>query len=131
MKYIIRDREAGNEIARFDSMEEAKAELKKYEEADKKEGTFTEDFYEIVEQLLKVDFFSVQVNYTGEFDSYTQDDWESMAQDRACRCDPYDSTQEMPEDEAKKIEGEFSADDTYPSNKIATVRWAYIREEEE
>lgn len=48
MMYIIRDREAGNEIARFNSLAEAEQELRAYEEADKNEGTFTEDFYEIV-----------------------------------------------------------------------------------
>lgn len=48
MMYIIRDKEAGNEIARFNSLAEAEQELREYEEADKNEGTFTEDFYEIV-----------------------------------------------------------------------------------
>lgn len=48
MMYIIRDREAGNEIARFSSLAEAEQELRAYEEADKNEGNFTEDFYEIV-----------------------------------------------------------------------------------
>ena len=49
MKYIIRDKEAGNRIASFNTMEEAIKELAEYEEADKREGTFTPDFYEIVE----------------------------------------------------------------------------------
>lgn len=48
-KYTIRDREAGNIIASFETLEEAQEELKTYEEQDKKEGTYTEDFYEIVE----------------------------------------------------------------------------------
>lgn len=48
MKYIIRDREAGNKIAEFNTLEEAQSELKKFEESDKKEGTYTEDFYEII-----------------------------------------------------------------------------------
>lgn len=50
MTYIIRDKEAGNEIARFNSLAEAEQELKTYEETDKNEGTFTEDFYEIVSE---------------------------------------------------------------------------------
>ena len=51
MKYtaIIRDAEAGNEIARFETVEEARAELQKYEEQDKTDGTFEEGFYEIYE----------------------------------------------------------------------------------
>lgn len=50
MKYIIRDREAGNIIDRFNTLAEAEAELRAYEEADKKDGIFEEDFYEIVEE---------------------------------------------------------------------------------
>lgn len=53
-KFIIRDREAGNEIARFDSYEEAVSELEKYEETDKAEGTYTEDFYEICGKTFTV-----------------------------------------------------------------------------
>lgn len=51
-KFIIRDKEAGNIIDIFDTIEEAKAELKSYEQEDKKDGTFTEDFYEIVEKEI-------------------------------------------------------------------------------
>lgn len=47
-KYIIRDREAGNEIDEFDTMEEAQEELARYEEIDKMDGDYTPDFYEIV-----------------------------------------------------------------------------------
>lgn len=47
-QFIIRDREAGNEIARFNSYEDAKAELKHYEETDKAEGSYEKDFYEII-----------------------------------------------------------------------------------
>lgn len=49
MKYIIRDREAGNEISEHDTLLEAVEMLKLFEEIDKNEGTFTENFYEIVE----------------------------------------------------------------------------------
>ena len=47
MKIVIRDREAGNVITEFDTVEEAKKELAKYEAQDKKDGSYTEDFYEI------------------------------------------------------------------------------------
>lgn len=47
-KYIIRDREAGNEIDEFDTMEEALEELARYEEIDRMGGDYTPDFYEIV-----------------------------------------------------------------------------------
>lgn len=49
MAWIIQDREAGNIIDKFNSLEDAKAELASYEEQDKKDGTYTPDFYEIVE----------------------------------------------------------------------------------
>lgn len=54
-KYIIRDREAGNKIASFDSYEEAVRELQSYEAEDKRNEEYTPDFYEIVEdeQRLK------------------------------------------------------------------------------
>ena len=45
--YVVRDREAGNVITQFETMEDAKKELEKYEEQDKKDGTYSEDFYEI------------------------------------------------------------------------------------
>ena len=46
-RYIIRDREAGNIIEQFSTIEEAKKKLKEYENADKSEGIYTENFYEI------------------------------------------------------------------------------------
>jgi hypothetical protein len=49
--YTIRDREAGNVIDTFTSLEEAKKELKKFEEQDKTDGSYTEDFYEIIETI--------------------------------------------------------------------------------
>ena len=49
MKYIIQDREAGNFIDEFATLEEAKNALEAYESEDKKDGTFTPNFYEIVE----------------------------------------------------------------------------------
>jgi len=50
MRYIIRDREAGNRIATFQTLDAAQEELLTYEKADKEEGTYTKNFYEIVEQ---------------------------------------------------------------------------------
>lgn len=47
MMYVVRDREAGNVITQFETMEEAQKELEKYEEQDKKDGVYVEDFYEI------------------------------------------------------------------------------------
>jgi hypothetical protein len=47
--YKIQDREAGNVIEEGLSIEEANKLLSEYEEADKKEGNYSENFYEIVE----------------------------------------------------------------------------------
>lgn len=47
--YIIRDREAGNFIAEFDSREEAEAILRRWEDEDRLDGIYEPDFYEIVE----------------------------------------------------------------------------------
>lgn len=48
MTYLIRDYEAGNIIESCDTLEEAQAIVQQYEMQDKADGTFTEDFYEIV-----------------------------------------------------------------------------------
>lgn len=49
MKYIIRDREAGNIIESFKTLEEAEKKLKKFEEEDKKDGIYIDNFYEITQ----------------------------------------------------------------------------------
>lgn len=46
-KWVVRDREAGNIIEEFESKGEAEAKLKDFENVDKLEGTFTENFYEV------------------------------------------------------------------------------------
>lgn len=48
-KYLIQDREAGNVIEECDTLEEAEKVLADYEAEDEKDGTYTPDFYEIVE----------------------------------------------------------------------------------
>ena len=51
MRYLIEDREAGNVIDEFDTIEEASKTLAEFEESDKKEGTYTPDFYLLREKL--------------------------------------------------------------------------------
>lgn len=43
-------RETGDFIDKFDTIEEAKEAIKQYEEQDKEEGTFSDDFYDIVDE---------------------------------------------------------------------------------
>ena len=47
-RWIIQDKEAGNFIDEFDSLVDAEIALTQYEEDDKRDGVFAEDFYEIV-----------------------------------------------------------------------------------
>lgn len=48
MRYIIRDRETGRgEIEAFATIEEAKKKIEEYEEQDKADGIYEENFYEI------------------------------------------------------------------------------------
>lgn len=50
MRYWTRDREAGNKIESFSTLQDAQNAIKAYEEQDRKDGIFTEDFYEICEE---------------------------------------------------------------------------------
>lgn len=50
MRYWTRDREAGNKIESFETLEEAREAVKAYEEQDKKDRTFEADFYEIYDE---------------------------------------------------------------------------------
>lgn len=63
MKYIIRDAEGGNKIAEFNTLEEAQSELNEYEEEDKEDGVYTEDFYEIfgIEYSVSVRITEIRV----------------------------------------------------------------------
>lgn len=49
MKYKTQDREAGNFIDEFNTIEEAREAILQYEEEDKKDGTYTPNFYEVAE----------------------------------------------------------------------------------
>ena len=64
--YVVRDREAGNVITKFETMEDAKKELERYEAQDKKDGTYTEDFYEIavIDQIKEVHIMKVYKIYS-------------------------------------------------------------------
>ena len=47
MNIVISDREAGNVIEHFNTVEAAQNEIERYEAQDKKDGVYVEDFYEI------------------------------------------------------------------------------------
>ena len=50
MKIYTADREAGNKIEEFSTIEEAKEAIAAYEEEDRKDGTYTPNFYDIVNE---------------------------------------------------------------------------------
>lgn len=52
-KWIIQDREAGNFIDDFSTLIDAEIAVGNYESADKREGIYKEDFYEIVYDGIK------------------------------------------------------------------------------
>lgn len=58
-KFVIQDSEAGNIITGFDTLESAEAELEKYEEEDRKNGTYVEGFYEIAKRNSDGDYEKV------------------------------------------------------------------------
>lgn len=79
MKYVIRDREAGNFIDSFDTLEQAQKALEEYEAQDKADEIYEENFYEIVEQ------YEVVADRNGDIDIDYYDDMEDAiraAQDR-------------------------------------------------
>lgn len=49
--FKIKDRQGGNVIDSFDSLEAAMYALNEYEEADKLEGIYQENFYEIFDTI--------------------------------------------------------------------------------
>ena len=81
MMYTIRDREAGNKIDSFDTMEEAMETLKAYEEEDRKDGSYTENFYEIIEEpQTRLDEFKQmleQIEQADSWDAYPEY-WEKL-----------------------------------------------------
>lgn len=58
MTYYTADRETGTFIDEFDTYEKAMAAIRSYEETDRKEGTYTEDFYNVVdEEHISMEYF--------------------------------------------------------------------------
>jgi len=50
-KYILQDREAGNVINTYPTLQDAERDLKDYETQDKRNNEYTPDFYEIKEYI--------------------------------------------------------------------------------
>lgn len=135
MKYIIRDREAGNKIAEFNTLEEAQSELKKFEESDKKEGTYTEDFYEIIGVKYEVSVRTTEISHVKYYmlENLT---FEQMRKMVDAKLEYGDGTPDRTEDfdtleEADARFEELMAtvfNDYYPSNNLLFVAQVYIDE---
>ena len=69
MKYILRDREAGNAIEEFFTREEAEQALREYEAEDKAEGIYEPDFYEIIEGLGTRYHVFYKDEFVGDFET--------------------------------------------------------------
>ena len=72
--YIIQDREAGNYVDGFNTIEEAQEVLAKYEEQDKKDWVYVEDCYEIVDAegaTSKMIDWRTKGTYSDKFTGYT------------------------------------------------------------
>lgn len=54
--FIVRDRETGNRIEVVETYEEALETIEEYEEEDRRDGRYTEDFYEIVKAEAEILF---------------------------------------------------------------------------
>lgn len=54
--YIIRDRKCGNEICEYITLKTAKQVLNALEAIDRKDGTYTPDFYEIIEDKSRTGY---------------------------------------------------------------------------
>ena len=52
IKYVIQDKESGNIIDKFSSLQIAEKELNEFEKSDLEDGNFEPDFYEIQEVEL-------------------------------------------------------------------------------
>jgi serine phosphatase RsbU (regulator of sigma subunit) len=50
-QYVIRDREAGNIIESWNDLDRAIDQVKRFVETDIQEGTFSENFYEIIDTV--------------------------------------------------------------------------------
>lgn len=50
LKFVVRDKEAGNEIEEVTSMEEGLKLIESFEAMDKTDGIYEENFYECVEK---------------------------------------------------------------------------------
>lgn len=75
IKFITQDREAGNVIDEFATRKEAEAAIRAYEEEDRANGCFEENFYEIKADTITYNqFIAVNRDQTGTEYEYSRSD---------------------------------------------------------
>lgn len=80
--------------------------------------------------MTQVDYFKVQVSYSGDFAEVEEQEWRAKARAKMDRgIDALDHTEFMDLVTAKKRADEMLITDIYPCNKIAEVCWAEINKE--
>lgn len=79
---------------------------------------------------VRVNFYKVEVKYSGDIEDYDIEDLYNMAiaaQERRCDFSP-DEELLIPETEARALDGLVRLGSVYPSNKLCYVEW-YSEEE--
>lgn len=82
--------------------------------------------------MKKVDFYRVEVKYTGDLEDYTIDEIKVIALSKVYKgVDGFDHTEEREDDKAERINGRYWLENDRPCNHLIDVCWAYIQEVEE
>ena len=78
-----------------------------------------------------VDYFEVEVKYSGSINDYSIQDLFDMALAKQASRGDFEPefTAMIPADHAEAIDGQVEVENRYPCNHLAIVRWSCIREE--
>ena len=80
----------------------------------------------------KVNFYRVEVKYSGRYENYSKDDLYKMAVAKTdAGVDPFSHTKIMTEEEAKEFVGKVWTKNSYPCNHLADVCWAEYESSED
>lgn len=82
--------------------------------------------------MTQVNFFKVQVKYSGDFAEIEEQEWRSKARAKMDRgIDAYHHNELWDDATAEKMARSMTITNKFPCNHIAEVKWAEIRQEEE
>ena len=78
-----------------------------------------------------VDYFEEEVKYSGSINDYSIQDLFMMALAKQASRGDFEPefTAMIPTEHAKAIDGQVEVENSYPCNKLATVKWSHIRKE--